>query len=313
MKLKTEITIGIPCYNEEKNVDNTYNNIVGICRKIKGYSFNYLFVDNGSLDSTRKRIELLAQKHKDIRAIFLSRNFGPEASVQALLDNVAGEAFILLPADLQDPPHLIPKFIKKWEEGYFIIIGKYTKSQDSFIIGMLRKLFYHIFKKVSDIEVPVNASGVGLLDKKAVEAINLLPEKYRFFRGLRSWVGFKTAYIEYSRVERKYGVSSYNLISYFKHAERGLFGFSYLLLDLMVYMGFIFVALSFIFLTVYMIVSLFHGNPIKGSITILFSIVFFGGMQLLAISIIGKYIQVIMEETKNRPVYIIDEAINLKI
>lgn len=147
------------------------------------------------------------------------------------------------------------------------------------------------------------------MDKKVQQAIKSLPEKYRFFRGLRAWVGFDTAYIKYDRPKRNRGKSSYNMLDYFKHAERGVFGFSYLLLDIMAYLGFVLVILSFLFIILYILISLIYGNPIKGAVTILVSIVFFGGIQLLAISIIGKYIQVIVEETKARPTYIIDKII----
>ncbi|MFH1899661.1 MAG: glycosyltransferase family 2 protein [Patescibacteria group bacterium] len=310
--MKKIITIGIPCYNEEKNIKNTYEKINKIIKKIHNYNFHFLFVDNGSTDATKKEILLLTKKHKNIQGIFLSRDFGPEASASALMDYAQGDAIIALPCDLQDPPQLIPEFIKKWEDGYNMVVGVYTNTEDDFFTSFLRKAFYSIFKKISNIDVPVFASGVGLLDRKSLEALKILPEKYRFFRGLRAWIGFKVAYVKYKRVKRQRGKSSYNLISYFKHAERGIFGFSYLLLDLMAYAGFILVAFSFLFLIGYIMISLIYGNPIKGSITILFFIVFFGGVQLLAVSIIGKYIQVIMEETKNRPVYIIDETINLK-
>jgi len=176
----------------------------------------------------------------------------------------------------------------------------------------LRKNFYKLFKRISDIDIPVNAVGTGLLDRKALNILRQLPEKYRFFRGLRAWIGFKTAYVYYNRRKRQLGKSSYRIFDYFKHAERGLFGFSYLVLDLMVYAGFILVFLSFLFIIGYLMLFFLYGNPIKGAVTILVAIVFFGGIQLLAISIIGKYIQVITEETKNRPIYIVDETINIK-
>ena len=242
----------------------------------------------------------------------MSRNFGPEASADALINYASGDAFIALPADLQDPPDLIPKFIAKWEQGYQLVVGIYKKSQDNFLTLILRKNFYNLFKKISSIDIPINAGGTGLLDRKALNALKLLPEKYRFFRGLRAWIGFKTAYITYERRKRAKGKSSYRFIDYFKHAERGLFGFSYLVLDLMVYGGFILVFFSFVFFLAYLFTVLIIGNPIKASIPLMLAIVFFGGIQLLAISIIGKYIQVIVEETKGRPVYIVEEVINIK-
>ena len=220
---------------------------------------------------------------------------------------------ISIAADLQDPPELIYEFIHKWEKGSDIIFGIYTSTHESFFITQLRKAFYGIFKSISTIDVPINATGFGLFSRKAVNAFLSLPEKYRFSRGLLSWIGFKRDYVYYVKKQRERGTSSYNIFDYFKHAERGLFGFSYLILDLMIYVGFILVIFSFLFIIGYLYTVFIIGNPIKASIPTMLAIVFFGGVQLLAISIIGKYIQVIVEETKNRPMYIVEETLNIRI
>lgn len=311
--IKTKlVSIVIPCFNEEKNIAFSYAKIIRVTDSLPEYRFEYIYVDNGSEDQTRSEIGKICKKDKRVRAIFLSRNFGPEASVWAGMVNCVGDAVVTIECDMQSPPSLILEFIKKWKEGFNIVVGIYNKSEDSYIITYSRKIFYSIFKKISNIDIPINASGVGLMDKKSLESLKTLPEKYRLYRGLRAWVGFRTAFVTYDRDKRVHGNSSYNFFDYIKHAERGLFGFSYLLLDLMIYAGFVVSVISFILLIGYVIISLLYGNPIKGSITILFSVVFFGGIQLLAISIIGKYIQVIVEEVKNRPVYVVDETINIK-
>ena len=313
MSQKKLVSIGAPCFNEELNIIPFYQELTKIINKIEKYDFELIFVDNGSTDNTRDKIRKLAAKDKRIVCVFLSRNFGPEASGQAALDYVSGDVFITMACDLQDPPDLILKFLKKWEEGYGVVFGIYTKSEDNFIITLMRKVFYLVYKKISNINVPVNATGYSLIDNKVIRALKTLPEKYRFVRGLKVWVGFKTAYIYYKKGNRKHGKSSYNIFDYLHHAERGIFGFSYLLLDLIIYLGFILVGLSFLFIIVYLFLFFLFGNPIKGAVTILVAIVFFGGIQLLAISIIGKYIEVIVEETKNRPMYIIEDTVNLKL
>ena len=310
MLAKKLISIGIPCFNEELNIIPTYQALKKLTAKITTYQFQFIFVDNGSQDKTRIMIEKIAQKDKRIKGIFLSRNFGPEASGQAMLDYAKGEAFILYEADGQDPVELIPKFIEMWEKGNDTVIGIRDKTVDNFFISNLRKIFYKVFKMISYIDIPVNAGGFALMDKKVISAMCRLPEKNRFLRGLRAWVGFKTAYIRYKRKARKRGKSSYNFYEYLKHSERGIFGFSYLILDLMIYGGLLVVFFSFIFILIYLFWVFVFGNPIKASIPLMLVIVFFGGIQLLAISIIGKYIQVIVEETKNRPVYIVDKLIN---
>jgi len=312
--LKKIITIGVPCFNEEENVLEMYKETKKIINKINKYSFNFIFVDNGSFDKTRKKINYLINNDKSIRGIFLSRNFGNEASGLALMDFVDKDtdAFIMLPCDLQDPPDLIPKLIKQWEKGYEVVLAQYNKINDSPFMTFTRKTFYLFFKKMSNIDVPINVSGFGLMDKKVVKAITSLPEKFRFGRGLSIWVGFKRTYINYERMERQRGKSSYSFFDYLRHAERGVFGFSYLPLDIMIYSGFIITLLTFLFIVFYLLTVLFFGNPIKASITLMLAVVFFGGINLLALSIIGKYVQVIVEETKNRPVYIVDKKINFK-
>lgn len=310
--MSKKISIIVPCFNEEDNVETTFKKIDQIIKRITQYNFEYVFVNNGSTDRTKEIIKRLAKKDKRVKGIFLSRNFGPEASATACYVYASGNAVIGIAADLQDPPELIPQFIKKWEQGYEIVLGIYTKTDDSFFTSWLRKIFYKIFKSISNIDVPVNATGYGLVDRKAVDAFLSLPEKFRFSRGLFSWIGFKRDYIFYRRNQRINGMSSYKIFDYVKHAERGIFGFSYLILDLMIYGGVTIVLFSFLFIIGYLYTVFVIGNPIKASIPTMLAIVFFGGVQLLAISIIGKYIQVIVEETKNRPMYIVDETINIK-
>lgn len=312
MKIKKIISIVIGCFNEEENVEYAYKGIRKITDSNKQYEYEYIFVDNGSTDRTRDKMRILAEKDKRITGVFLSRNFGPEASLWAGIMNAKGGAIIPIECDLQSPPELIPEFIKYWEQGYDIVAGVYKKIEDYFLMTWIRKIFYRFFKAISNIDVPINASGFSLMDRKVIEAMKTMPEKYRFFRGLLFWVGFKKKFIPYERKKRERGISSYNFLGYVRHAERGVFGFSYFLLDVMVYFGFLLVLLSFLFIAIYLFMVLFIGNPINASIPIILAIVFFGGVQLLAISIIGKYIQVIVEETKNRPVYIVEEVVNKK-
>lgn len=310
--IKKTISIGIPCFNEELNVAEAYRQLTKVTIKNKKYNYEFIFVDNGSTDKTRNEIRKIVTEDRRVIGVFLSRNFGPESSLQALLDVSHGDAFIGIPCDLQDPPDLIPEFIKRWEDGYSVVVGVYTKIEDIFFMRIARRSFYRLFKAISNIDVPVNAGGVGLMDKKVVRVLNSLPEKYRFFRGLRSWVGFRTAYITYERRKRERGKSSYSVFNYIRHAERSFFGFSYVPLDFIIYIGLFLVLVSFVFIVVYLLFAIFYSNSIRGSVAILVSIVFFGGVQLLAMSILGKYVQVIVEETKNRPVYIIDEIVSKK-
>ncbi len=307
MRNQKKISIIVPCFNEEENVIEAYTALHNVVTPIRKYSFEFIFVDNGSTDNTQKLISRLAHKDRAVKGVYLSRNFGPEASSQAGLDHAAGDAAIIYECDMQDPPELIVRFIKKWEEGYEIVAGVRNKIEDDVLMTFFRKIFYKIFRAVSNIDVPVNSGHYGLVGKKPLAAMRGLPEKYRFFRGIRAWVGFKTAYITYTRKRRIRGKSSYNFFSYLKHAERSLFGFSYMPLDFLVYLGFFLTLLSFLFIVGYLFVYTLYRNPIPESVMLLLAIVFFGGINLMALSVIGKYIQVIVEETKGRPTYIVEK------
>lgn len=306
---KKTISIGVFCFNEEHNVAPTFRELVQVTNLNKKYNYELIFVDNGSTDNTKEEIRKITKIDKRVRGIILSRNFGPEASSQACLDCALGDAFVMYEGDMQDPPNIILDFIKEWEKGFKVVVGVRDKIDDSFFMTLIRKTYYKIFRAISNIEVPINAGSFGLLDKKVVDEIKRMPEKYRFFRGLRAWVGFSTIYIKYQRRKRQRGKSSYNFLRYIHHAERSFFGFSYLPLDIIVYIGLLLVFVSFIAIIIYLLLSTLFGQTIKDSMIILFSIILFGGIQLLALSIIGKYIQVIVEETKGRPSYIIEEIV----
>jgi len=306
---KKLISIFIPCYNEEKNISLAYQTLTKTTNTIRNYIFEFIFIDNGSTDGTKKEIRNVAAKDKRAKGVFLSRNFGPESSIQAGFDNARGDAVIGFPCDLQEPTSLIPQFINKWEEGYDSVLGVYMKIEDPLWMIFLRKSFYIIMKHISDIEIPVQSSGYGLMSRRVVDVMNTLPETYRISRGILAWVGFKTAYVTYERKKRMCGKSSYNFFAYIKHAQRSVFGFSYFPLDLLIYFGLLLVLLSFLFIIGYIFFIFLFGNPIKGAVTIVVAIIFFGGVNLLALSIIGKYIQVIVEETKKRPLYIVDAVI----
>lgn len=307
---KKLISIGVICFNEEPNVAACYQELVRVTNQNGKYRYEFIFVDNGSTDNTRSEIRKITQKDKRVVGVFLSRNFGPEASSQAALDYARGDAFVMYEGDMQDPPDTILDFINEWEKGFDVIVGIRTKIEDSFLLTMIRKLYYKIFRTISNIEVPVNAGSFGLLDRKVVDAIRRMPERYRFYRGLRAWVGFRTTHLMYHRRKRQRGKSSYNFLGYIHHAERSFFGFSYLPLDIIVYTGILLVFLSFVSIIAFLFSFLFFGATMKEPTLILFSIILFGGIQLLALSIIGKYIQVIVEETKARPIYIVEEIIN---
>ena len=307
--MKKTISVVIPCYNEEQNIKRSYQEVKKVFAKSK-YSLEIIFVDNCSTDKSAKLIKEIAKKDKSATAVLLSRNFGGEYSSLAGMRVASGDATVVLDCDLQDPPELILDFAKEWERGSEVVIGFRNDIDDNLFMKIARKAFYKIMKKISNIEIPLNAGTYSLVDKRVMNVINNLPEKNRFFRGLRAWAGFKTTKVEYKRRRRKFGRTHNTLLDYLRDAERGVFGFSYVPLELITYFGFLLVIASFIFIGMYSLLFVFLGNPIPGFMTIISLITLLGGVQILAISVVGKYVLIIFEETKNRPEYVIREIIN---
>ena len=310
MTNKKILSVVVPTFNEEDNIEYAYREITKVLKTIPKYDYEIIFVDNYSTDKSRDIIKSLVKKDKKITAIFMSRNFTSEYSSHAAMKQAIGDMLTIVDCDLQDHPKIIPKFIKKWEEGYLVVVGVRNVINDTFLMEFIRKLFYVIFKKMANIEMPLNAGTFCLLDRKALDVIVNLPERNRFFRGLRAWIGFKTIYLEYERKERKFGKTKNTFFDYIRDAQRGLLGFSFIPLNLMTTFGFFLTAVSFTFTLGYLFWVIVFGNPIKASIPIILSIFFFGGIQMLGISIIGKYIQIMFEEVKSRPSYVIEEILN---
>ncbi len=307
---KKVLSIVIPTYNEEENIQYAYKETVKVMKTMPKYNYEIIFVDNYSTDNSRKIIRSITKKDKKTTAIFLSRNFTSEYSSHAAMRQATGDILTILDCDLQDHPEVLPKFLKKLDEGYPVVIGVRNVINDTFIMKYVRKFFYVIFKKMANIEMPLNAGTFCVLDRKVLDVIIELPERNRFFRGLRAWAGFKTAYVEYERRERKFGKTKNSLLDYIRDAQRGLLGFSFIPLDLMSTLGFLITFFSFVLAIGYLSWVIFFGNPINASIPIMLSIFVFGGIQMLGISIVGKYIQIVFEEVKRRPSYVIEEILN---
>ena len=308
--MKKILSIVVPTFNEEANIGYAYKRLIKMVKSIPKYDYEIVFVDNFSQDRSPEIIKKIASKDKKVTAILMSRNFTSEYSSQAAMARAIGDMITVVDCDLQDPPEIVLKFIKEWEKGYDIVIGVRPKINDTLIMTWVRKIFYFVFKKMANIDMPLNAGSFCLIDKRVNDVINSLPERNRFFRGLRAWVGFRVKEVPYERKGRAHGESKNTVFDYLRDAQRGLLGFSFIPLDLITTFGFLLVTLSFVFIIIYLSLVVLIGNPINASIPILLAVFFFGAIQLLAISIVGKYIQIIFEEVKRRPTYIIDEIIN---
>lgn len=301
-----KVSIVIPAYNEEGNLALIHQKISEVFANLQGYSFEIIFVNDGSRDQTQMKLEEMAKAFPEVKYIEFSRNFGHQPAVKAGLDFADGDVVISMDGDLQHPPQLIPQMLKKWEEGFDIVytIRTYPK-QISYFKRKTSELFYQFLSKISDIDL-TNGGGSDfrLMDASAVEVMRNLKEDDLFLRGLTSWMGFKQTGIEFVAGERFSGKSSYDVKKMMKFAFTGITSFSVKPLYLATYLGFAFSGLSLLYIP-YVIYAFVSGTEISGWASLIMTIVFFGGVQLIILGILGIYLGKIFKQTKERPSYII--------
>ena len=304
-----KISIIIPCYNEEEAIPYFYEEIEKITKKIKA-KFEYIFVDDGSQDNTLKIIKTLAKKDKKIRYISFSRNFGKEASMLAGLEHATGDYVTTMDADLQDPPELLIEMFNTLENEEYDICGAVSISRNgySFIRKHFTNLFYKIISKVSKTEMINGARDFRLMKRYVVEAIISMREYNRYSKGLFSFVGFKTKWIEFENKNRVAGKTKWSLWKLFIYAVEGIISFSTAPLIFSALLGLFFCIISFIMIIFIIIRTLMFGDPVAGWPSLVCIIFFLSGIQLFAIGIIGQYLAKTYLETKNRPIYIIRET-----
>lgn len=309
-----KVSVVIPMYYEQEVVDVCYKRVKKVLDELKEkYEHEIIFINDGSKDKTLDILQDIAKVDKNVKIISFSRNFGHQAAVTAGLKYVTGDAIIIIDADLQDPPELIPDMIEKWEQGYEVIYGKRKKRNGESAFKLLTaKAFYTTLNKLSDVDIPGDTGDFRLVDKKVVDVINSLPEHNKFLRGLFSWVGFEQYEYEYERKERYAGKTKYPLKKMLKLASDGIIGFSTKPIKVIGGFGITFVIASIVIL-LYFILSKIFGwtNMLKGWTSIMFSTTFVGGIVLLSLWIIGEYLVRIYDEAKQRPQYIIKKKINI--
>ena len=308
-----KISIVIPVYNEEKVLEISYNKIKDILENIEQYDYEIVFINDGSKDSTFSILEKISNENNRVRVISFSRNFGQEAALTAGLKYVTGDAIVIIDADLQDPPELIPEMLKLWEQGNEVIYGKRKRRKGESAFKLLTaKMFYKTLNALSDVEIPKDTGDFRLVDRKVVDVINSMPEHNKFLRGLFSWVGFKQYSYEYKRNERAAGKTKYPFKKMWKLATDGIVSFSTKPLKIVGGIGVLTIILS-ICILIYSLISfaLKLNNLTPGWTSIMVAITLFSGVQLLSIWIMSEYIARIYDETRKRPEYIIDKKINI--
>jgi len=303
------ITVVVPLRDEEGTLDALIERLHAVLRD-QGETYSFLFVDDGSKDGTLAKLRRLAEIDAHIRAVALSRNFGKEAAIAAGLRYARGDAVVLMDADLQHPPEVIPQFLAAWRAGSEIVFGlRQDRVGESRSRTKLSKLFYRLFERLSDLQIPEGSTDFVLLDRKAVDALNALGERSRFSKGLYSWIGFRSARVPFAVGARYRGESHWSFFSLASYAIDAFASFSSLPLKVWSYFGLL-VSLGAIAYALYFVVqTTIFGVDVPGFPSLIVSIMFFAGVQLISLGIIGEYLARMFEEVKRRPLFIVEERI----
>jgi len=308
--MKKKIAAIIACYRDAPAVPIMHERLSAVFKKL-GCDYEIIFVNDASPDNTYEELLKITARDKKVIAVNHSRNFGSQSAFTSGMRISSSDAVVLLDGDLQDPPELIEKFYEKWLQGYDVVYGVRVKRETTLFMRITYKIFYRIFRTLSYVDVPLDAGDFALLDKKVVRVLNDLPEKNRFLRGLRAWVGFKQAGVDYVRPERMFGRTTNSLLKNLDWARKAIFSFSYAPLDFIVWLALITVGISFL-LIIYQVLArlLLPGFTPTGFTTLIVLMLFIGGIQLLCLGIIGSYLAHIYDEVKHRPPYVVKDFLN---
>lgn len=308
MKLISVVT---PTYNEEGNVKEIYSLVKKVFSELKKYRYEHIFIDNSSTDNTVNILKGISKTDKKVKIIVNTRNFGWIRSQYYGLLQAHGDGVILLVADMQDPPEVIPKLVKKWEEGFKVVMGIKTKSQESVFLFAIRKLYYRLIKNLSEVDLAENFMGFGLFDKSVMDIIRKLDDPYPYFRGLIQEIGFKSAKVEYTQSLRNAGRTSGNFLKLFDVAVLGITNYSKIPLRLMTLAGMFLSIVSLTVAVIYLFLKIFlWANYSLGIATLVIGFFFFSSVQLMFIGIIGEYIGNLHDRSLKKPLVIEAERIN---
>lgn len=301
------LSVIIPIYNEASNINKLWERLTIVLNSMK-IQYECIFVNDGSKDESLTIIKQLAVKSTDIRYLDFSRNFGHQIAVTAGLDHAHGDHVVIIDADMQDPPELIPELYAKALQGFDVVYAKRKRRKgESLFKRLTAKSFYRLLSALTNFDIPLDTGDYRIISKRVLEALNKMPEKDKFLRGQISWIGFNQSYIEYVREERQSGESGYSVKKMLHLALNGITGFSDIPLKFVSYLGFLvfFIAL---FLMIYSLYSwLVKSSTVPGWTSIMLSVLFIGGIQMIAIGIIGEYLARMNNNVRNRPLYIIRE------
>ncbi len=297
-----------PIYNERENIPELYRR-VRLTMEGMGETWELILVDDGSTDGSTQAIRALALQDEHVRRVLFARNFGHQIAVTAGLDYSRGEATIIIDADLQDPPEVIPELASRWREGFEVVYAvRAEREGESWFKRLTAALFYRIIYRITDVKIPLDTGDFRLLDRKVVEALGRMRERHRFLRGMSAWVGFRQIGVPYKRAARQAGETKYPFRKMFRLALNAVTAFSYFPLQLATYFGFISAGISILAIPVVIVMRLAGSPAFTGQATTLIAVLFLGGVQLISLGILGEYIGRLYDEAKDRPLYVLREA-----
>ncbi|WP_405272042.1 glycosyltransferase family 2 protein [Methanobrevibacter sp.] len=301
------LSIVVPCFNEDESVGIFLEEIQ---KTLKDYNFEVIYVNDGSSDNTLKYIKELASKNSNVKYISFSRNFGKESAIFAGLKYASGDYICLMDADLQHPPKLIPEMLEAvLDEGYDVAAARrVSRKGEPKIKSFFSHRFYKVFNRISDIDMVEGATDYRIMTRQVVDSVLNLPEYNRFSKGLFQWVGFDTKWIEYENIERIAGESTWSFWGLIKYSIEGLVAFTTLPLSVSTFLGMVFSVIAFIYMLFIIIRYLIYSEAVPGYPTLICSLLLLGGIQLLSIGVLGKYLEKTYFEAKNRPIFIVKES-----
>src|SRR5258705_590799 len=304
------ISVIVPCYNEAQVIVETNRQLVATLAGLEGLDFEIVYVDDGSSDATVDLLRTIQGADKHARVVRLSRNFGHQLAVSAGLEHARGDAVVIIDADLQDPPEVIPEMVARWRDGYEVVYGlRARRAGETTFKLWTAKTFYRLINRLSEIEIPLDVGDFRLLDRKVVDALLAMPERDRFLRGMVSWIGFKQVAVIYDRAPRHAGQTKYPLVKMLRFALDSVISFSFVPLRLSIWVGFGAIAASFAGIVYALVIRLYTTDWVRGWASIFTALLFLGGVQLITLGIVGEYVGRIYAEVKLRPLYVVQERL----
>jgi dolichol-phosphate mannosyltransferase len=306
------LSLVVPMFNEEETVPVFYRRAVAAL-ETTGVPFELVFVDDGSRDGTFEALRSIATQDPRVKVVRFSRNFGHQTAVTAGLHYARGAAVAVIDGDLQDPPEFVPRLFEKWREGYEVVYAVRRTRKEHALKRAAYRVFYRLLRRLSYVDIPLDAGDFAIMDRRVVDELNAMPERNRFVRGIRAWVGFRQVGLEYDREPRFAGESKYPLSKLLKLAYDGVISYSFVPLRMVTHLGFV-ISLTAFALVLYLVALriLYGERLITGWTSTVVVILFLGGIQLLSLGILGEYVGRIFDEVKRRPLYVVRETIGLE-